>query len=710
MKFRLILFCLLVLGFTSYAQELRGVWFARDSIGSKDAIARAMDSLASNNFNVVYVDVWTRGYPLWQSSVFYNHTGLKTDPAYPTRDILAECIAEGHRWGLHVEAWFEYGFVGGYTGYQAGTSGKGKIFDTHPDWVAKQQSGTEIDGSNFYWMSHTNKAAQDFLIALCTEIARNYDVDGIELDRCRYSSLSYGYDSYTDSLFKSENGGTAPPATTTDTSWMRWRANKLNDFVARLYDSVKAVNPHLNVSNAPSHYSSSAYSAYNSFCQDWAWWVNHNKVDNVNVQCYVASPVTFGSYIGNMKTMLNDYTKAYPSFALKPNSTSLTTAQLLGLIDSTRSSGYLGNGIWYYSQIFPFTALLKSSRYAASVYPPYSTATWRSYKSVVPWSDTANVKRTGSWISSASAGYSGSSLYASSGTTASIDYYLTVPLAAQYEVYAYQVISSNRSTATPHKLYNASGGTSTVGVNQTSTVNKGWYKLGDVQLNSGRQKVLTISNTGITSGTYVSADAVMIVLNRRLSPNADAVLPVELQAFSAQVSGSSVQLLWTTATEVNTSTFILERKKESAGQWENIASIVAAGNSSSTREYNFLDKNLSSGQYAYRMKMVDNDGSYTYSNIQQCTISGVEKFALAQNYPNPFNPSTTIHYSLGKAGKVVLKLFNVLGNEVSTLVNEWKNAGEYSVECKAAGLPSGLYIYRLTAPGFSETKKMMLMK
>ncbi len=710
MKFRILLFCLLLVGYNVFAQELRGVWFARDSIGTKDAIARAMDSLAANNFNVVYVNVWSRGYPLWQSQVFYNHTGLKIDPAYPTRDILAECIAEGHRRGLQVEAWFEYGFVGGYTGYQPGTSGKGKIFDTHPDWVEKQLNGTEVDGSNFYWMSHTNPAAQNFLISLCTELARNYDIDGIEMDRCRYSSLNYGYDSYTDSLYKSENGGAAPPATTSDTNWIRWRANKLNDFVARLYDSIKAVNPHLNVTNAPSHYSASSYSAYNSFCQDWAWWVNHNKVDNVQVQNYVAAPATFGSYIGYMKTMLDDYTKAYPSFALKPNNIALTNAQVQGLIDTTRSRGYLGNAVWYYSQIFPYTALLKSGPYAASAYPPYNTPTWRTYKNILIAGDTANAKRTGTWTSSATSGYSGSSLYAASGTAASIDYYVSVPIAGQYEVYAYQVISSNRSTAAPHKIYNASGGYSTILVNQTTTVNKGWYKLGDVQLNSGRQKVLTISNSGITSGTYVSADAVMILLNRRLSPDADAALPVELQSFSARVDGSTVILLWSTATEVNASTYIIERKKEGASAWENISSAVATGNSSSARIYNYIDKNLTPGSYSYRLRMVDNDGSFSYSSIQQCVIGGVKRFSLAQNYPNPFNPSTTIHYSLARAGKVVLKLYNMLGNEVRTVVNEWKEAGEYSVECKATGLPSGVYIYRLSAPGYSETKKMTLMK
>ena len=276
----IILFMVCLFVTTLEAQQLRGTWLARNSFSTKAALAAAMDSLANNNFNVVYVNAWSRGYPLWISNVFHSHTGIYIDPTYNGRDILAEAIAEGHRNGLQVEAWFEYGFVGGWTGNMP-VGQKGPIFNAHPTWVAKQKNGTEIDGSNFYWMIHTLPDAQNFLIALAAEIARNYDVDGIELDRIRYSSLEYGYDSVTVNLYKSEHGGASPPSTTNDAAWIRWRADKLNNFAARIYDSLKTINPYLNVSNAPSHYSSTAYSAYNSFCQDWIWWVDNNKVDNV---------------------------------------------------------------------------------------------------------------------------------------------------------------------------------------------------------------------------------------------------------------------------------------------------------------------------------------------------------------------------------------------------------------------------------------------
>ena len=87
-----------------------------------------------------------------------------------------------------------------------------------------------------------------------------------------------------------------------------------------------------------------------------------------------------------------------------------------------------------------------------------------------------------------------------------------------------------------------------------------------------------------------------------------------------------------------------------------------------------------------------------------------EKFALSQNYPNPFNPSTTINFDIPKDGKVSLRLYDMSGKEVATLVNEYKTAGYYSVTFNAANLSSGVYFYSITANNFTAIKKMMLIK
>jgi hypothetical protein len=85
-------------------------------------------------------------------------------------------------------------------------------------------------------------------------------------------------------------------------------------------------------------------------------------------------------------------------------------------------------------------------------------------------------------------------------------------------------------------------------------------------------------------------------------------------------------------------------------------------------------------------------------------------FSLSQNYPNPFNPSTTISYQLPVNSFLTLKVYDVLGNEVATLVNEEKQVGEYEIEFSGSSLTSGIYFYQLKAGRFIETKKMVLMK
>ncbi|UCH66277.1 MAG: T9SS type A sorting domain-containing protein, partial [Ignavibacterium sp.] len=104
----------------------------------------------------------------------------------------------------------------------------------------------------------------------------------------------------------------------------------------------------------------------------------------------------------------------------------------------------------------------------------------------------------------------------------------------------------------------------------------------------------------------------------------------------------------------------------------------------------------------------------TYSDF---TITEVEdkksvpsEYSLEQNYPNPFNPTTRISYSIPSASSVQLKVYNVLGNEVATIVNKEMPAGNHSVEYNASILPSGIYFYTLTTNHFSETKKMTLIK
>jgi hypothetical protein len=162
------------------------------------------------------------------------------------------------------------------------------------------------------------------------------------------------------------------------------------------------------------------------------------------------------------------------------------------------------------------------------------------------------------------------------------------------------------------------------------------------------------------------------------------------------------------------------RKKAADGSqesgWNQVGFVAGRGNTTEQSQYSFDDKNLSAGKYLYRLKQIDFDGSFEYFNLSpEVSIEAPQNFALEQNYPNPFNPSTKIKYSVtpnvnGQMSNVVLKIYDAIGNEVATLVNENKPAGTYEIAFDASNLSSGIYLYKLQAGSFAETKKMLLMK
>ena len=190
-------------------------------------------------------------------------------------------------------------------------------------------------------------------------------------------------------------------------------------------------------------------------------------------------------------------------------------------------------------------------------------------------------------------------------------------------------------------------------------------------------------------------------------------IPVELTSFNAKVSGNAVSLSWATATETNNRGFEIERKK--ANSFVTIGFIEGHGTSTEMHTYTFTDNKLESGTYYYRLKQIDLDGSYEYSQVIEVQILNPVKFSLDQNYPNPFNPATKININLATDSKVKLVIFNILGQEVATLVNGNVTAGAHQYEFNASNLNSGVYFYRLNATGvdgtnFTSVKKMVLTK
>jgi FG-GAP repeat. len=190
-------------------------------------------------------------------------------------------------------------------------------------------------------------------------------------------------------------------------------------------------------------------------------------------------------------------------------------------------------------------------------------------------------------------------------------------------------------------------------------------------------------------------------------------LPVELVEFVGHRVQSGVELVWKTASELNNAGFEVQRRSEKRGAsdeaWQVLGFVRGAGTTSEAKRYVFVDR-TATGKVQYRLKQVDFDGAFEYSPIIEVEAGVPRTFELSQNYPNPFNPSTVISYQLPVVSEVSLKVYDLLGREVATLVNQRQEAGRYQVVFDASRLASGVYFYRLQAGAFVETRKMMVVR
>lgn len=189
-------------------------------------------------------------------------------------------------------------------------------------------------------------------------------------------------------------------------------------------------------------------------------------------------------------------------------------------------------------------------------------------------------------------------------------------------------------------------------------------------------------------------------------------LPVELSSFSAVILPTCVKLKWRTETEVNNYGFEVQKSvdRSQESEWNVIGFVQGHGNSNSPKDYSFNDECVTSGKYSYRLKQLDTDGKYEYSKVIEIEIVAPDEYQLSQNYPNPFNPTTKITFSLPQAGNVKLLVYNLLGEQVVELVNEFKEAGVHTINFDALELNSGIFLYKLDAENRSLIRKMTLIK
>jgi hypothetical protein len=201
--------------------------------------------------------------------------------------------------------------------------------------------------------------------------------------------------------------------------------------------------------------------------------------------------------------------------------------------------------------------------------------------------------------------------------------------------------------------------------------------------------------------------------NLAIEINGDDNIPVELASFTAIADYGVVELSWITATETNNQGFQVERSN--GGEFESIAFVDGHGTTTEVQAYTYIDRSVTPGAYSYRLKQIDFDGTFEYSKVVEVDVINPAEFVLDQNYPNPFNPSTMISFRLAVDSKVSMTVFNVLGQEVASLLNGNLVAGSHQVNFDASTLNSGVYMYRIEAAGidgtnFVDVKKMILTK
>jgi hypothetical protein len=220
--------------------------------------------------------------------------------------------------------------------------------------------------------------------------------------------------------------------------------------------------------------------------------------------------------------------------------------------------------------------------------------------------------------------------------------------------------------------------------------------------------------TALTSpGVTLNSGSSLYVALAHVSGTSENPLTVQLVLFVGNYTGNSVKLEWSTISEVNNYGFNIQRLNETTNSYETIGFVAGKGTTIERQSYSFIDNQPGN---TYRLEQIDNNGLINYFGPIMLNPNGVSDksvpavFALNQNYPNPFNPATNLKYDLPVQSKVVLKVYNLLGQELATLVDEIQEPGYKSVNFNGDNLPSGIYFYKLSAGNYSSIKKMLLMK
>jgi uncharacterized lipoprotein YddW (UPF0748 family) len=331
---------------------MRGVWIPEgshcDVLKTKGGIREALDLLQELGFNTVFPAVWNRGATAFPSAVMQSFGFDVQDRQYAGFDPLEEIVQAGKARGMAVIPWFEYGFA------SSANVNKDKILQVKPAWAARDPNGAPCRHGHLFWLNSLHPEVQSFLSELVLEVVRNYAVTGIQGDdRLPAMPRHSGYDAYSLSLFREYSGESAPPAIGNAT-WAVYRCDQMTQYLSRLVQAIKAINPDCLISMAP------APMPYGKkeLMQDSHQWLEANLVDWLHPQIYRKHA---SSYCRDLKIMLSHWSvkhraKLAPGLTLRWNQYPVSPRDLLKMMAENRRLALGGDVLFHYGWLAGQTA------------------------------------------------------------------------------------------------------------------------------------------------------------------------------------------------------------------------------------------------------------------------------------------------------------------------------------------------------------------
>ena len=337
-----------LLNCTNNMEAIRGVWLTNvdsDALNSKENIISTVDLCDQLGFNTIFVVTWNKAMTTYPSKIMKEFTGVEIDTQFVGRDPLKELIDEAHKKDIKVIAWFEFGFSSSFE------ENGGILINKKPEWASKNVDGNLVQKNGFEWMNGFNPEVQDFLLSIIMEVVQNYNVDGIQGDdRLPAMPSEAGYDDFTINLYKESHNGNEPPKDFRDENWVQWRADLLNDFMAKIHSTVKNYNENILVTMAPSLYSWSK----EEYLQDWPTWVEKGYVDLIIPQAYRYEIERYDTAIDeivNQQISKENLKKFYPGILLKVGDYYAPEEYLKKAIEINRKYGINGEVYFFYEGV-----------------------------------------------------------------------------------------------------------------------------------------------------------------------------------------------------------------------------------------------------------------------------------------------------------------------------------------------------------------------